>query len=125
MLTAAGLCSGMITVSTARPSWVRNRSFRKPSAEETTECSSSSRGSVPMTSNQAPGDLAIAGPCDGIVNASADNCREQATDEFRANIQGERPLHEDFGSQVTGIDHGQSPKKRPEKPSTFPILSLE
>ena len=54
MLTAAGLWSGMMTVSTARPSWVRNRSFesRLPRRRRG---SSSSRGSVPMTSTKRGG----------------------------------------------------------------------
>ena len=47
---APGLWSGMITVSTASPSWVRNLALRNPSAGETTNCSSSSRGRVPTAS---------------------------------------------------------------------------
>ncbi len=75
--------------------------------------------------NQAPGDLAVAPPRGGVVNAPGHNRRQQTADNFRADAQGQRPLHKDLGTQVSGIDHAHHSQKRPEKLSTFPILSLE
>jgi hypothetical protein len=59
------------------------------------------------------------------VNSPGHDRRKQTPDSFRADAQGQRPLHEDLGSQVSGIEHAHHSQKKPEKPSTFPILSLE
>ena len=45
--------------------------------------------------DQPPGDLAVASPRGGVVDSPGHDRRQQPADDFRADAQGQRPLHED------------------------------